>query len=116
LQRREDFLKVWAVDRVTRAFKGEELTSSAFALIASGNLDGALDTLREIRDHVDVGVPQVHHLIALLAEMQGDEDEKARAVQWVRIFKDYDFQPGMNIEQTAKVSAELVAAFQHVGR
>jgi hypothetical protein len=107
---------VWAVDRATRAFNGEQLTSSAFALIGSGNLDGALDTLREIRDHVDVSIPQVHHLIELLAEMQGHEDEKASAFQWVRIFQDYDFQPGMNIEQTAKVAAELVAAFQHVGR
>ena len=59
---------------------------------------------------MDVGIPQVHHLIALLAEMQGYEDVKANAVHWIGIFKDYDFKRGMDVEETAKVSAELLAA------
>jgi hypothetical protein len=116
LKNREVFLKLWAVDRATRAMKGEQLATSAFSLIGDDDLDGALHQLREIRNHLDVGIPQVHHFIALLAEMQGYEDEKASAVHWIGVFKDYDFKPGMNAEEMAKVSAELLAAFQRVGR
>ena len=70
------------------------MVASSLSLVGSGDLDGALAQLREIRNHVDVGVPQVHHLIALLAEMQGYEDVKANAVHWIGIFKDYDFSLG----------------------
>lgn len=110
----DDFLRTWAVNSVTRATKGEEIALAALSLFDGGDVAAALEQLREIRDHVECAMPQLHILIALLAHHLQDEAEKNASLERLAYFPDYDLQPGIG-HDPALLFADVILGFRQVG-
>lgn len=109
-----DFLKIWAMNSVTRASKGEQIAISALSSFDDGDVGAALEQLREIRDHVECAMPQLHVLIALMAHHAQDEAEKDAALERLAYFPDYDVQPGIG-HDPALLFADVILEFRKVG-
>lgn len=109
-----DFLRTCAVNSVTRASKGEQIALAALSSFDDGNVAAALEQLREIRDHVECAMPQLHVLIALLAHHLQDEAEKNASLERLAYFPDYDVQPGTG-HDPALLFADVVLGFRQVG-
>jgi hypothetical protein len=116
LSRREDFVKTWAIHRVTRAIKGEELTLQAVARFKEGNLRATFETLCEIRDHVECALPNLYYLIAIMAGILELEDEQRTALSLLQTFEGFDAQPLSGVETLGAISAALYLDFHNVGR
>ena len=83
---KEALAHAWAVSWATRSWRGEALVRQLIALKGDDSVQKSRAILETLRDHVDSGIPYVHWLIALMAGMQGDEEERAAAASRLREF------------------------------
>jgi hypothetical protein len=74
-----DLMQVWATLKATRDWRTESIVRELFDKNKPMEVPQKLASLIFLRDHVDCGIPYVHWLIGILAEMQGDAGEKAVA-------------------------------------
>jgi hypothetical protein len=99
LLNRENFIKIWALNRATQWLRAERMAQKAFANLGkpAGQPGGnsvydprrfatARMELENIRDHVTCSVPYVHQMIAMIATAQSDDAAKAAAAERLREF------------------------------
>jgi hypothetical protein len=99
-----DFAKNWAHLRATRLVGGEIRIRSAINHYTAGSHAAARNDLEYIRDHFDCGIPYLHQMIALLAEMQGDGPGKAASLDRLKEFGP-DFEGPLDFSQERLVAA-----------
>jgi hypothetical protein len=109
---KEDFAKIWAYNRATRLVLAAIRIRSAMKHSAAGAHAAARIDLEYVRDHFDCGVPYLHQVIGLLAEMQQDESAKANAMERLKEFGP-QFQGPLvfSPEQVATANVGLMASF-----
>lgn len=78
LLQREKLLGCWAVQMASQSWRGEQLVRQAVGHMSNKSFHKAIESLEQLRDHVNCGIPYVHQLIGMLAGTLGDQ-EKVRA-------------------------------------
>jgi hypothetical protein len=125
LLNRENFIKMWAVDRANRWLQAEGMVQKAFANLGKpagqhgGNsaydpqrLATARMALEHIRDHVTCSVPYVHQMIAMIATAQSDDAAKAAAAARLKEFGDqFDGKTEFSPENLATAMVGLMLNF-----
>ena len=125
LLNRENFIKIWAVDRATRWLRAEGMVQRSFANLGKPTgqdgghaayypqrLATARMELENIRDHITCAVPYVHQMIAMIATMQSDNAAKAAAAARLKEFgPQFDGKAEYSPENLANAMVGLMLNF-----
>jgi hypothetical protein len=109
---KEDFVKIWASHRAVRLVAGGMRIQSAMKHSAGGAHAAARSDLEYVRDHFDCGVPYLHQVIGLLADMQQDEAAQAYSMERLKEFgPQFEVPLVSSAEQVATATVGLMASF-----
>ena len=109
---KEDFAKLWAYHRAARLVLAEIRIQSAMKHAAAGDHAAARSDLEYVRDHFDCGVPYLHQMIGLYADMQQDESAKAMTMERLKEFgPQFEGPLGFSPEALSTAVVGLMANF-----
>lgn len=83
---KEDFAAIWAHHHATRLICGESQIRSAMDQFSARDFAAARNSLENVRDHIECGIPYLHQMIGIIAGIQEDRVAKAASTERLKEF------------------------------